>query len=253
MIAALLGDVHGNLPALESVLADAGRRGAEVYWDLGDCLGYGPFPDQVVARLRSLGAVSILGNYDAKVLAFPRKQEKWRCTKLPEKFLAFRFAHEALSPTNREYLAALPPQRLERVGRWRVLLTHGSPAANDEALSDDTPGERLAELAREAGADVIACGHSHRPFVRWAGAVLFANPGSVGRPEGNDPRACYGLVDFGGGRPEVELRRVEYDVEQAARAIRRAGLPDEFAEMLRRGTSLDDLRRRGDSSATDSP
>ena len=75
---ALLSDVHGNLPALEAVLDDAVGRGAEELWYGGDFLGYAPFPNEVVQKLREARAVSIIGNYDLKVLAFGQKQENWK-------------------------------------------------------------------------------------------------------------------------------------------------------------------------------
>jgi len=242
MIAALVADVHGNLPALEAVLADAKAGRADAVWNLGDFLGYGPFPDQVVRKLRAVGAVNILGNYDAKVLAFPRKAERWKKKKAPEKYLAFRWAYEQLSPQSREYLSSLPHIRRLHVEGVRVLLVHGSPEAIDEALGPGTSAERLAQLAQTADARLIACGHSHQPFVRSVRDVTFVNPGSVGRPEGGDWRACYALVHLGDGCVRAELRRVEYDVQATIEAIRAARLPDEFQYMLLEGKNLDQLR-----------
>jgi len=239
MIVALLGDVHANLPALEAVLDDADRHGAEAVWNVGDFVGYGAFPEQCVRRLRACGSVHVAGNYDRKVLKFPRRQAKWRKAKAPAKFLAFQWAWERLSEDSRTYLASLPREaRLERAGR-RVLLTHGSPASESEALTEDTPEARLAELAALADADVVVCGHSHVPFVREAAGVLFVGTGSVGRPEGGDPRACYALLHADEDRVLVTHRRVGYDVEAAAAAIRDAGLPEEFAQMLHRGENYD--------------
>jgi len=94
MKAALIADVHGNLPALDAVLDDARQQGTRALWNLGDAVGYGPFPNQVLDRLRAEGAVSILGNYDRKVLAFPEKRGKWRRSKAPEKFEASRWTWE---------------------------------------------------------------------------------------------------------------------------------------------------------------
>ena len=74
---ALLGDVHANLPALDAVLADAKKRGVDQIWNIGDFVGYGAYPDEVVKRLRNEGAISIIGNYDLKVLKFPKKNKKF--------------------------------------------------------------------------------------------------------------------------------------------------------------------------------
>ena len=210
MRVALIGDVHANLPALEAVLLDARARGAEAVWNVGDFVGYGAFPDEVVRRLRDAGAVSILGNYDRKVLRFPRRRDKWRRTKQPDKFEAFRWACEHLSPGSRQYLASLERElRMEVLGR-RVLMTHGSPASEEEPITAETPQSRLAELAELADADVVVCGHSHRPVVREVGGVLFVGTGSVGRPEDDQTHACYAMMEILPDGLTVEHHLVEY-------------------------------------------
>jgi len=129
---ALIGDVHANLPALEAVLADAHERGVEAIWNIGDFVGYGAFPDEVVKRLQQEEALSIIGNYDIKALGVKKKKKKRKDGKVPEKWLAFDWAHDNLSKSSRKYLSSLPKEvRLEVEGK-RILLTHGSPAANDE-------------------------------------------------------------------------------------------------------------------------
>ncbi|HUS91723.1 MAG TPA: metallophosphoesterase family protein [Phycisphaerae bacterium] len=242
MNVALIGDVHANLPALEAVLADLRRRGAEAVWNVGDFVGYGAEPEEAVCLLRSQCAVSIVGNYDRKVLDFPRKRRKWRKTKTPEKFQAFRWAWERLSEDSRAYLASLPREARLELDGWSVLLVHGSPASPAEHLTDATPQERLEELAGIARADVVVCGHAHVPFCREAAGTRFVGTGSVGRPEGGDPRACYALLSAGPEGVSVDPCRVEYDVEREAAAIRRAGLPEEFAEMLRRAANYDQVK-----------
>jgi len=80
---ALIGDVHANLPALDAVLADAASRKADVIWNVGDFVGMGPFPDEVVKRLKEKQAISIAGNYDEEVLSFPQKAKEWAASKKP--------------------------------------------------------------------------------------------------------------------------------------------------------------------------
>jgi len=249
MRVALISDVHANLPALEAVLDDLHARGAEAVWNAGDFVGYGAFPDEVVRRLRSEGAVSIAGNYDGKVLRFPRKRDKWRRTKQGEKYRAFRWAYEQLSPASREYLASLPRElRLEVLGR-RVLITHGSPASEEEPITAETPEARMAELAELADSDVVVCGHAHRPIVREAGGVLFVGAGSVGRPEGGDPRACYAMMEILPDGVNVEHHLVEYEAARAAAAIRQNALPEAFARMTLRGESFGGVAQELDPAA----
>ncbi len=244
MKVALIGDVHANLPALAAVLEDARDQGAEAIWNLGDFLGYGPFPEEVVLRLRAERAVCILGNYDAKVLAFEKKRNKWRKTKAGQKYLAFRWAHDNVSEDTREYLRALPPQRYVRADGLRVMLTHGSPACHDEPLGAETPEARLQQLARLAGVEVVACGHTHRAFSRRVSDTWFVNPGSVGRPEGGDPRANWALLDVQDRQLTIDHRRTEYEIQQTVRALRVAGLPEDFCKMFLWGRNLREVQSR---------
>lgn len=237
MKVALIGDIHANLPALEAVVADAHRRGVEAFWHVGDWLGYGAFPNEVVALLRQEPLLSIVGNYDLKVFEIVQEPEKKG--RKAEKQMAFRWAYEHLTKENRKYLQGLSQQvRLEVAGR-RILLTHGSPASNAEHLTAETSPERLRELAELANADVIICGHSHRPFARKVRGVWFINTGSVGRPDDGDPRACYATLSIGPGVFRVRHHRVEYDVERAVAAIRQNRLPEAFAQMILQGRSLE--------------
>jgi putative phosphoesterase len=236
---ALIGDVHANLHALEAVLLHASDRGCKAIWNIGDFVGYGAFPDEVVKLLRQVRAVSIVGNYDQKVLKVKKKRAEWAASKNPKIWLAFHWAHEHLSSSSRKYLKRLPEQRRLKAKGWKILLTHGSPASPDEHLGPDTPEDRLRELAKMTKADLIICGHSHQPFARWIGDVLFINTGSVGRPDDGDPRATYAILNLKRKMVEVRHYRIEYDVDQAARAIRKQQLPEEFAQMFLQGRSLD--------------
>ncbi len=236
---ALLGDVHANLPALEAVLAHAEGQGVEAVWNTGDFVGYGAFPDQVVRLLRRRGALSIVGNYDLKALKFRRKRDKWQRSKHPLKFHAFQWAFEQLSKKSRKYLRALPQETRLKVAGRHVLITHGSPASNEEPLTPNTPPTRLRQLARIAKADLIVCGHSHQPFARELDGVLFINTGSVGRPDDGDPRTGYAVLEPEPGRMQVQHYRLEYDIERAVAEIRAQGLPEAFAQMMLQGRSLD--------------
>ena len=236
----LIGDVHANLPALEAALAHAHDQDVEAIWNVGDFVGYGAFPDQVVKQLRKNDDVlSIIGNYDRKVLKFKEEKKKWRKKKHPVKYQAFEWAYENLSKKSRKYLRFLSQEIRMKVKGRRVLLTHGSPASNKEHLTPDTPKKRLRELAQMAKADVIICGHSHQPFARRIDGVWFINTGSVGRPDDGDPRACYAIAQIDSKQVQVDHYRVEYDVDRAVAAIREHKLPELFAQMILQGRDLD--------------
>ncbi len=239
---ALLGDVHGNLPALEAVLEHARQQNVDAIWNVGDFVGYGPFPEEVIRRLRKEKALSIIGNYDLKVLKVKRKEGQWSQSKIPEKWLAFKWAYDHLSKKSRKYLRSLPLEERFVLKGWKILLTHGSPDSINEHLTLETPILRLGELAGLAKANAVICGHSHQPFVRYVKKVWFVNTGSVGRPDDGDPRACYAVLHLKRDTFNVVHFRVAYDVERAAAALRVQGLPEEFAQMLLEGRNLDAIQ-----------
>lgn len=252
MKVALIGDVHANLPALEAVLKDVRQHGVDAIWNVGDILGYGAFPDEVVKLLLRENVQSIIGNYDLKVLKVKQKKDQWQNKKPPEKWVAFNWAYENLSKSSRKYLRSIPEEmRLEVEGK-RILLTHGSPDSNEEHLTPDTAEDRLNELAEMAGADVVICGHSHQPFKRKVGNVWFINTGSVGRPDDGDPRACYAILQI--KKPnlfQIRHYRIEYDVERSVSAIRESGLPELFAQMILEGRSLDAVQKKEEPKGDD--
>ncbi len=237
---ALIGDIHANLPALEAVLAHADSHDVEAIWHVGDFVGYGAFPDEVVRLLRKRDDVlSIVGNYDLKVLRFKKKKDKWRKTKQPEKYRAFEWAYENLSKKSRKYLRFLSQELRLKVKGRRILLTHGSPASDEEPITADTTEKRLSDLAHEAKADIIISGHAHQALVRKVDDVWFINTGSVGRPDDGDPRACYAILEINSDQIEVNHYRVAYDVDRMVAAIQEHSLPEVFAQMFIQGRSLD--------------
>lgn len=244
---ALLGDVHANLPALEAVLSHAQREGVEDYLNIGDFVGYGPFPNQVVKRIRKLEIPSIIGNYDLKVLAFPKKDKKWKKKKNTLKWYAFKWAYEHLSKKSRRYLRSLPGERLLEISGTNVLLVHGSPTSNEELLTPDTPHQRLWELNQVVkdryGEDVKAVifGHSHQAFTKLVEQTWYVNTGSVGRPDDGDPRAAYAVLELQPASIEISHYRVKYDVAKCVNAIREEGLPEAFAQMLIEGRDLETI------------
>jgi len=235
----LIGGVHANLPALKAVLEDASNNGVSEIWNVGDLTGYGAFPDDVVRRLCKEKAQSVVGNYDLKVLKVKEKKEETGEEKegSPQDRNAIKWSYDNLSKKNRKYLKSLPEElRLESGGK-RILLTHRSPLPGDEKIGPETTDEKLREFAHLADADVIIFGHSHRPFSRQVDGVWFINPGGAGKQDDGDPRASYAIMQI---NPfEVKHYRVDYDVEKAAAAIRKNGLPEIFAQMTLLGLSPD--------------
>ncbi len=246
---AVIGDVHGNLQALQAVLRDAKSRGAKVVLSTGDVLGYGANPEECVRLTRSIPSVSVIGNYDLKVFRIHDRKELWPEGKSKDKMLSFKWAYDHITSSTRTWLRSLPKEVRIEVGGIRLLMVHGSPDSMDEHLGPETPGRRLEDIAGSAQADLIIMGHSHRAMSRTAKGVRFLNPGSVGRQDDGDPRASYALLRI--DPFQVSLHRVSYDVEGAVRAIKGAGLPKEFAKMVREGRAYDQVVGKREEPAVD--
>ena len=238
----LLADIHGNLPALKAVLRHAeGQMATQTILNLGDSVGYGPNPDEIVRWTQSARVVNILGNYDKKVLSKKHRKEGWSRVKNPDKRAMFAWTYQGLSKKSRKILKRMPEELELTLEGHRTLMTHGSPASINEHLLPDTPTARLQELAAMTRAEIILCGHSHRAFVRQVGDVQFINPGTVGRPDDGDPRASYATLDFSNGEVQVEFHRVPYDIAAAVRCMRQTGMPEVFAQVIRCGLNYDDV------------
>jgi len=235
---AFLGDVHGNLPALEAVLDDLRAWGAEAVYDIGDLLGYGPQPNEVIALLRERAIPSILGNYDKKVLKFHAKRATYRRKKHPLKFRSFEWTDSVLTDEARRYVAELPVERRVSHGGRTFLLVHARPGSDKKGLMPDTPETKLAKIAKQADADVLVCGHTHLPFVRAAGGVLFINTGTVGRCPGG--KAHYARCELG-EEIAAETVTVAYNLDRLLAAVAESGLPDAFLEYFRTGRDLEEI------------
>jgi putative phosphoesterase len=234
----VFGDIHANLPALEAVLADIDVRGLETLYCLGDLVGYGVWPNEVVAAIRQRNIPTIMGNYDQGV---GHNSDDCGCAyKTPEtKALGGRsiaWSNTHTSAENKAYLRQLVDSIPLRLGALNVLLVHGSPRRMNEYLYEDRPEASLERLLDIAEADVLVCGHTHLPYYRVLGSGRHVvNAGSVGKPKDNDPRACYLVLSAEGKELSIRFIRVPYEVELAARDIEDTSMPDEFAEMLRLG------------------
>lgn len=233
MLLAAFSDVHGNKHALEAVLGDIARREADQVVCLGDLVGYGAFPNEVIARIRSEGIPTIAGNYDDGV-GYDREECGCAYTDVAERArgdVSLRWTQREVTAENKAWLRGLPRElRLELASR-RVLCVHGSPRRMNEYLYPDRPEESLRRMSSDLGADVILCGHTHLPYHRRIGDVDLINVGSAGKPKDGDPRAGYALISLG-DEVQAEFPRVAYDAKAAAVAILGAGLPAEFAQAL---------------------
>ena len=206
----VFSDVHGNLAALRSVWAalnDLGITDRPIL-NAGDNVGYGDAPEACVQFVRAhSNIVTTQGNYDKNVALFPTREpeyrKKWGRSR-PEKFEALERDSRLVSDGSRGWLLDLPKEVELVLDDVPVLVTHYAPGRK-EGLGRWTPDSRLAELARETSAKVVVCGHTHTPFVRQVGGVLWVNPGTVGRSWSGGP--SYALLTLQPGQtPQARLK-----------------------------------------------
>ena len=235
----VFSDIHSNLPALEAVLAAAGN--VDAYWCLGDIVGYGPDPNECIARVRELNnLVCVRGNHDAATLGEVDQQ-----TFNHEASLAISWTKRVLNADSQEFLLSLP----ERLVIGQTTIVHGSP----RNPVWDYVMDYMTALRMFPFFDTRIClvGHTHVPAI-WQESESAApkspvidfkkttivsrtilNPGSVGQPRGRDSRAAFAFFD-----PDEntwELRRIPYDIASVQERIKKSSLPWRHALRLQEG------------------
>jgi S-adenosyl-L-methionine hydrolase (adenosine-forming) len=236
----IISDVHANLPALEAVLRHAHAQGAaQTILNLGDLTGYGPFPEEVVRWSQASYIISVLGDYDQKVISNQQRKTNWERVKTSDKRFMFAWTYAALSKGSRKYLRSLPEHQTIDVDGVKILLCHGSPTTRGDHGRLDLPNERLVELAAIYNAAVVVSGHTHQAFTCEMDGVLYVNPGTVGRPDDGDPRPNYAILEVASGSLSVEHYRIPYNIMAAVHALRHKGLPEVFTQVIRWGLNYD--------------
>ncbi len=241
MRVAVVSDIHSNLHALEAVLTAIDAEAPDELWCLGDIVGYGARPNECCAAIAERADVCLAGNHDLAVRGTIDLAEFGG-----EAGVAARWTRDVLEPGAQELLDRLEPQGAAH----GVALYHGS--ARDPiweyVLSDEAAFVTIAL----ADAPLVLVGHSHVALqialsgeeinggaapdgteLELDGAQALLNPGSVGQPRDNDPRAAYLLLDLDAQR--ASFRRVEYDVARTQQEMREAGLPELLAARLELG------------------
>jgi len=212
-------DIHGNLPALEAVLPDIERAGADLVVVGGD-VASGPMPAEVLDLLTALGenVRFVRGNADREVvLAYDHNGSPVEDDPAER---SAAWAASRLSRQHRDLLASFSGSIVVEIeGLGEVLFCHGSPRIDEEILTSTTPDSRLREILSGVDQDLVVCGHTHAQFDRRTDHVRIVNAGSVGLPYQGTPVSAFWLL-LG---PEVEFRHSDYDLKLAVEQIRATG------------------------------
>ena len=266
---AILSCIHGNMAALEAVWDDLGNQNIDQLYCLGDLVGYGPYPNEVVEFVNQNNIPTVLGCWDEGI---GMEQEDCGCKFITEEdaeygHAAFKWTRSNISEENRKFLSEFYfGQRVTNTAAGTLLLVHGSPRNTGEYLMESTHDLILFERAAAGDCDVLICGHTHVPFVRQIEGTLkvtaelgvkdaiqkdlgmvktpaprkvslkpklLINAGSVGEPRHGGVEATY--VIFNTKTKAVEIRGVPYDVGATVKALKNSGLPEAFASRLESG------------------
>ena len=231
---AVFSDVHGNLPALEAILADIVRREIACTLCLGDLVGYGPSPNEVALLVRDAGIPTLMGNYDQGIgfetgdCGCVYKTDEQRA----EGAVSLDWTQRVASEEVKAYLRTLEDHFVLQTPGGDILAVHGSPRRINEYLFEDRPASAMERMAHEYPYPAILFGHTHVPYARRVGDTVFVNVGSGGRPKDGDWRVCYALVDPARpreGESFVEFVRVPYDYERLLADLATTPLITSFA------------------------
>ena len=241
MRVAVVSDIHGNLHALDAVLAAVDAERPDELWCLGDVVGYGPRPNECCETIARRADVSLVGNHDLGVLGHESLEAF-----ADDAAAAARWTRDVLTEASRTFLEALAPV----ASREGVGLYHGSP--RDPVWEYVLSAEVGVASLLAAPERLVLVGHSHVALevgldegtvraelappgteVDLSSGRWLLNPGSVGQPRDGDPAAAFLLLDLRARR--ALFRRVPYPIERTQEEIRAAGLPESLAQRLGEG------------------
>ncbi len=235
----VFGGIYSNYLGLQATLEDARQRDVEAIFCLGDMGAFGPSPDRVFPLLKDAGVLAIQGNYDESLASGkddcgcgytdPRDNHFAR--------ISYEYTFGNTSPANKAWLGTLPKHRRILLGRFQVLLCHGSPRTVNEFLWESTtPNGLLAKFLRDFQADAILCTHTG---IKWQRVLPdgkhVVNVGAIGRPENDGRTNVWYTILTAEDDLQAEFVPVHYDHETLARETAREGLPREFVETIRTG------------------
>lgn len=224
MRVAILSDIHANFEALMAV---AGELDAEKILVLGDFVGYGACPNEVIEWLRSHDCICVKGNHEQAVITGETSWFNYVAAK------SILWTRANITKSNLGFLVSLEEKKTNSLGGVAISFMHGSP--NNplyEYVYEDTHGQLFEYYLMMEGANVIALGHTRFPFLWRSTRGTVLNPGSVGQPRDGDNRASFAILDIQNNVGTVKIHRVRYDIKKAAEKILAAGLPEMLAERL---------------------
>ncbi|MGB7606216.1 MAG: metallophosphoesterase family protein [Lutisporaceae bacterium] len=232
---AVIADIHSNIFSLNEVLLDIDNKDIDLVVCLGDLVGYSTFPNEVIDAIRENRILTIKGNYDEAVgeelmvcgCDYPDPKEAENAA------ISLNWTIDETREDNKEYLKSLPTEAKFNFEGKTIKFVHGSPRKINEYLKENS--KEADEVMSDFEEDILVCGHTHKPYYKMYDNKMLVNAGSVGKPKTGVPKPNYVVIEVNGINTSVEICEVEYAFEMTAKAIEDAGLPKQFAEIIRTG------------------
>lgn len=230
---AIISDIHGNLYALRSVLEDIDEQKVDLTVCLGDLVGYGPHPNEVVAMIKRRNIPCIKGNYDASVVDGGFTFIRDNATNS----FALPWAVNETRALNKYYLDNLPTSMILDFNGKKIKLLHGSTNAINEYLLEDA--ENTAKVMENLEEDILVCAHTHIPSIKQFGNKLFINDGSVGKPKIGTPDATYCILDIDkNGKVTPSIRKVSYNTSGLIKEMQLLDFPSNLIYSFQEGKEI---------------
>ncbi|QQD13767.1 metallophosphoesterase family protein [Sphingobacterium sp. UDSM-2020] len=235
---AIFSDIHGNLPALNAVLADIQSKNIYYKYCLGDLVDFAPWGNEVIELIKNEKIPCLMGNHDERI-AFDLPiipLEKHDAEETENRIIAIKHSKETITHENKLFLGQLPYlMQLDfkvKHKHWKIQLIHGSLESNEAYLYASEPNSTFEDIFFKTHADIIVMGHTHLPFIKDIDKKWAINTGSVGRSKRMCKDATYLLVELHEDRIHTEIIQVPFDIIAVAHEIKASGIPDFYAEFL---------------------
>lgn len=227
---AAISDIHGNIYALMKALEDIDEQKVDKIICLGDLVGYGPHPNEVIALIRRREIPCIKGNYDASVV--DGDFTYIRNTNINS--FALPWATEEVRASNKFFLDSLPTKLNYNINGVKFLFTHGSPNSINEYLFEDA--ENTAKAMECIEEDVLVCAHTHIPSLKDINNKLFINVGSIGKPKIGRPNPTYSIIDISdSGEVKVSFRHLDYEFKRIVKDCTMLNFPSSLTNSYETG------------------
>lgn len=227
---AIISDIHGNLYALMRVLEDIENEKADITICLGDLVGYGPHPNEVISLIRRKNILCLKGNYDASVVDGSYSYIRETATNS----FSLPWTVNELRAANKIYLESLPTNLTLEFNNKKIKFVHGSPNAINEYLMEDASNTN--SIMKNLQEDILVCAHTHIPSIANFEDKLFINDGSVGKPKIGTPDATYCLLNIDDiGKVTAKIKHVSYPYKRIMKDMEMLNFPPSLVRSFEEG------------------